>query len=238
MALRAVLPQNELSSDSRDVVKLGIGLVVTLAALVLGLLIASAKTSFDTQNVELTEMSSRVILLDRVLAHYGPEADGARGELRSSVVHTLDTLLSKDASQLIYERRTSLRQNPRTLTKGRCATLDQGPSTEHSISLGTNALADGRTKSQFSFRTVADRTDFLAYHYFHQLRPLRTSQRNCGRQLIGFRDLGFRCNLPDSGAVLTLCGTDSRLQRPAPRCTYASRPIVPVWIGSSDLWRR
>ena len=80
--------------------KLGMGLVGTLAALVLGLLIASAKTSFDTQNVELTEMSSRVVMLDRVLAHYGPEAKEARSELRSSVVHTLDTLFSNDASQL------------------------------------------------------------------------------------------------------------------------------------------
>jgi hypothetical protein len=95
-----VLPQNEVNSDSRDVVKLGMGLVGTLAALVLGLLIASAKTSFDTQNVELTEMSSRVVMLDRVLAHYGPEAKEARSELRSSVVHTLDTLFSNDASQL------------------------------------------------------------------------------------------------------------------------------------------
>jgi len=100
IALRAVLPQNELNSDSRDVVKLGMGLVGTLAALVLGLLIASAKTSFDTQNVELTEMSSRVVLLDRVLAHYGPETQDARSELRNSVVHTLDTLSSQDASQL------------------------------------------------------------------------------------------------------------------------------------------
>lgn len=100
MALRAMLPQNELSSDSRDVVRLGMGLVATMAAIALGLLIASAKTSFDTQNVELTEMSSRVILLDRVLAHYGPEAKEARSALRSSVVHTLDRLYSKDSSQL------------------------------------------------------------------------------------------------------------------------------------------
>jgi hypothetical protein len=108
MALRTVLPQNELSSDSRDVVKLGTGLVATLAALVLGLLIASAKTSFDTQNVELTEMSSRVVLLDRILAHYGPEANEARIELRSSVVHTLDTLSSKDVSQLESTKGESL----------------------------------------------------------------------------------------------------------------------------------
>jgi hypothetical protein len=76
------------------------GLVATMAALVLGLLTASAKLSLDTQNVELTDMSSRVVLLDRVLAHYGPEARETRSELRSSVVYTLDTLFSKDASQL------------------------------------------------------------------------------------------------------------------------------------------
>jgi hypothetical protein len=100
MALRAVLPQDDLTADSRDVVKLGMGLVATMAALVLGLLIASAKSSFDMQNVELTEVSSRVVLLDRVLAHYGPEAKEARMELRDSVVHTLELLSSEDASQL------------------------------------------------------------------------------------------------------------------------------------------
>jgi hypothetical protein len=99
-AFRAVLPERELNGDSRDAVKLGMGLVATMAALVLGLLTASAKLSLDTQNVELTDMSSRVVLLDRVLAHYGPEARETRSELRSSVVYTLDTLFSKDASQL------------------------------------------------------------------------------------------------------------------------------------------
>jgi hypothetical protein len=98
--LRAALPQNALTSDSRDAVKLGMGLVGTLAALVLGLLIASAKTSYDTQNVELIDMSSKAVLLDRVLAHYGPEAKEARSELRGSVMHTFDMLFSKNASQL------------------------------------------------------------------------------------------------------------------------------------------
>jgi hypothetical protein len=100
IVLRAVLPQNALTSDSRDVVKLGMGLVGTLAALVLGLLIASAKTSFDTQNIELIEMSSKAVLLDRVLAHYGPEATEARNELRGSLARTIDTMFSKDASHL------------------------------------------------------------------------------------------------------------------------------------------
>jgi hypothetical protein len=97
MALRAVLPQNELSAESREVVKLGMGLIATMAALVLGLLIASAKTSFDTQNSELMEMSSKVVLLDRVLAHYGPEANEARDVLRTSVVDALHSLSSEVA---------------------------------------------------------------------------------------------------------------------------------------------
>jgi hypothetical protein len=96
IVLRSVLPQNELSPESREVVKLGVGLIATMAALVLGLLIASAKSSFDTQNAELTEMSSKVVLLDRVLAHYGPDAKEAREVLRSSVVSALDSVTSKD----------------------------------------------------------------------------------------------------------------------------------------------
>src|SRR5260370_9823750 len=65
------------------------GLVATMAALVVGLLTASVKTSFDMQNSELTEMSSRVVVLDRVLADYGPEAKAARDVLRGSVERAL-----------------------------------------------------------------------------------------------------------------------------------------------------
>jgi hypothetical protein len=96
IALRAVLPENHLSEESREVVKLGVGLIATMAALVLGLLIASAKSSFDTQNAELTEMSSKVVLLDRMLAHYGPDTKEARDILRGSVVGALDSLSSED----------------------------------------------------------------------------------------------------------------------------------------------
>ena len=92
IALRAVLPQSQLSGESREVVKLGVGLIATMAALVLGLLIASANSSFDTQSVELTDMSSKIVLLDRILAHYGPDAKEARDVLRSSVVGALDSL--------------------------------------------------------------------------------------------------------------------------------------------------
>jgi hypothetical protein len=85
-----------LNADSKDVVKLGIGLVGTMAALVLGLLVASAKGSYDTQSTELTEMSAKVVLLDRFLAHYGPETKETRDLLRGAVVRILDRTWSKD----------------------------------------------------------------------------------------------------------------------------------------------
>ena len=72
MFLRGVLPERHLSADSKDTVRLGMGLIGTMTALVLGLLVASAKSYYDTQSSELTEMSAKIVLLDRVLAHYGP----------------------------------------------------------------------------------------------------------------------------------------------------------------------
>ena len=94
--LRAAVPKHNLTPESKEAVKLGMALVATMAALVLGLLIASAKSSFDTQTAELTELSSNAVLLDRILAHYGPETTEARNILRSSVVRILDRMASKN----------------------------------------------------------------------------------------------------------------------------------------------
>jgi hypothetical protein len=88
--LRVVLPQNHLSAESKDIVKLGMGLVGTMAALVLGLLVASAKGSYDAQVAELTQGSTNILLLDRLLAQYGPETKEARALLRAAVVRSLD----------------------------------------------------------------------------------------------------------------------------------------------------
>jgi hypothetical protein len=96
--LRTALPQPHLNSDSKDAVKVGMALVATMAALVLGLLVSSAKGSFDAQNTEQTEMSAKVVLLDRVLAHYGPDTKEPRDLLRSTVAAALDRLRSNDRS--------------------------------------------------------------------------------------------------------------------------------------------
>jgi len=98
MLLRAYLPAHHLGSDSKDVVKLGMGLIATMAALVLSLLVASAKSSFDSQREELGQLSSNVVLLDRVLAHYGPEAQPVRQRLREAVGKAIDRIWSKNGT--------------------------------------------------------------------------------------------------------------------------------------------
>jgi hypothetical protein len=98
MFLRTVLPENHLSSDSKDVVKLGMGLIATMAALVLGLLTGSAKSAFDTQDAELKASAANVILLDRVLAHYGPETKPIRDQIRQAVEYKLAATWPENAA--------------------------------------------------------------------------------------------------------------------------------------------
>ena len=99
MFLRSVLPEHHLSDESKDAVKLGIGMIATLAALVLGLLIASAKSHFDTMSNGMAQTGSKIILLDRTLAHYGPETNEARDLLRVSLASAIDQLWPKERTQ-------------------------------------------------------------------------------------------------------------------------------------------
>ena len=84
-ALRGVLPEEHLTADSRDTIKLAMGLVATMAALVLGLLVSSAKGSYDTERSEVIQMAAKVAFFDRVLTNYGPEAAGARAGFHEAV---------------------------------------------------------------------------------------------------------------------------------------------------------
>lgn len=94
-----MLPGHHLSSDAKDVVRLGAGLIATIAALVLGLLIASAKTSFDTQNTQIKQLTADIILLDNLLAQYGPETTAVRVLLRRSVDGLADRIWTDDSSK-------------------------------------------------------------------------------------------------------------------------------------------
>lgn len=80
--LHHVLPPEHVKDDTRQIVNLATGLLATLAALVLGLMVASAKSSFDARSEEVRETGARIIMLDRSLRQYGPQAQSAREMLR------------------------------------------------------------------------------------------------------------------------------------------------------------
>jgi hypothetical protein len=92
------LPGHHLSTDDKDVVRLGTGLIGTIAALVLGLLIASAKSSYDTQSTQVTQMTSNIVLLDNLLAEYGSDTHEVRDLLRRSIVVLADRMWRENSS--------------------------------------------------------------------------------------------------------------------------------------------
>ena len=138
--LQRILPPSHLRQESKDVINLGTGLVAAMAALVLGLLVSAAKTSFDAQTRGFQQLSTNVILLDRILAHYGPGAKHARDELREAVTSTIERLWPAPGS-------ASRGLGDSRITAASSALYDSirrlSPQNETEQSLKTDALAMG-----------------------------------------------------------------------------------------------
>jgi len=97
--LRRALPKEHLSQESMDAVKLAMALVATMTALVLGLLVASAKDSYDAQRSEVIQLAAKVSFLDRVLANYGQESAAARAVLRLGVERAIARIWPQDKTR-------------------------------------------------------------------------------------------------------------------------------------------
>lgn len=96
MFLRTVTPARHLDDGSKDVLKLVTALLATLAALVLGLLVASARNSFDSVNEGFRQSAAKIVLLDRALAQYGPEAKEVRDLFKRTFASRLEQLFPKE----------------------------------------------------------------------------------------------------------------------------------------------
>jgi hypothetical protein len=96
--LRNQLPKHHLAEDAKDVVRLGTGLIATIAALVLSLLIASASGSYQTQSGQVTRVTADLILLDRLLAQYGPETHSLRARMRSATATLIERIWHENRS--------------------------------------------------------------------------------------------------------------------------------------------
>jgi hypothetical protein len=96
LLLGSLLPGHKLNSDTKEAIRLGTGLIGTIAALVLGLLIASAKSSFDTQTGQVRQITANILLLDVLLLEYGPDAANARVALRKQTESLVEHIWNQD----------------------------------------------------------------------------------------------------------------------------------------------
>lgn len=102
LCLARRLPEHHLDSPSRDAIKLGLGVIGTLAALVLGLLVSSTKGIYDAQSATVKDLAAQLGLLDRVLGRYGPEAAPARAQVRALAQSITDQLWPHGGAPVEY----------------------------------------------------------------------------------------------------------------------------------------
>jgi len=132
--LRIALPKDHLSTETKDTVKLTMGLIATMAALVLGLLISSAKGSYDADRNEVIAMAAKLDLLERVLSLYGPSSAGASLAVRQAV-EGITAHLWPETAQMEAGAAGARAENAYR------AILDLSPQTDEQKALKSQALA-------------------------------------------------------------------------------------------------
>jgi hypothetical protein len=141
MLLHSRLPAHHVDEGSKDVIKLIMSLIATMAALVLSLLIASASNSYEAQQSEVQSLSANVVLLDHTLAFYGPEAQVARERLHAAAAEIHDHIWPPDSAG-----RANL--DPRATQRGSSAFVEQlqnlKPATDTQRMMLSQAIEVGR----------------------------------------------------------------------------------------------
>jgi hypothetical protein len=137
-ALAAILvrpgfPSPHLEGDSKDVLRLVLGFITTLTAMVLSLLISSGYSAYQFQKAELQQLGVHIDQIDRALADFGPDTIGLRGRFREMIAATITRVWPADD-----DRRRS------AFARSQCVEpMDQGPiaelneDTESAMKLGT-----------------------------------------------------------------------------------------------------
>ena len=184
--IHSLLPNEHLDSDSKEAVRLGMALVGTTVALVLGLLIASGKGFYDTQSSEVTQLAADVVSLDKVLTHFGPETKEIRALLRSSVARMADATWAREGSdkthsapsatneETLFDKIQELSPHNENQRFPTVAGVKHGDSTR------PDPIADARTEVLVCSYAVAGSGGLLARLAFHKLWTLRSSQCDGG----------------------------------------------------------
>ena len=91
MSFHRWMRDHHRSSESLNAARLVITILVTFAALVLGLLVTSVKSNFDTEDEAVRELGTRLTELDWRLREYGPEAEPIRAMMRQYTAAAIAT---------------------------------------------------------------------------------------------------------------------------------------------------
>lgn len=95
---RMALPAHHLNQESKDLVRICMGLVATMTALILGLVTASAKAAFDAQDAALHASAADILILDRNLASFGADAQPIRAQIREALSERIQAIDAHGAS--------------------------------------------------------------------------------------------------------------------------------------------
>jgi hypothetical protein len=163
IGLRRLLPESHLSGDSKDVIKLATALIGTMSALVLALLFASTRQSYERTSISVGRMTTDLVQLDQAFEEYGPEAAPLRAALRSSIDPLIDSIWKENA-----ERRhvsTSRPPIPRVLSMIR----GLAPKTPEQASLQTRALQLGNDLAETQLGLATQAPDSISHPFINVL---------------------------------------------------------------------
>ena len=97
--LRMILPDYHTQTDSKDILMTSAGMMATLVALIIGLLVTSAKDTYDVTNSSITQGAAKVITVDYYLSNYGSEAKEVRDLLRLAVASAIERVWPNESTQ-------------------------------------------------------------------------------------------------------------------------------------------
>ena len=229
--VQPALPEHHLSAESKDVVKLGIALIATMSALVLSLLVASAKSAYDTRSGQLVQVAADIILLDRALARYGPETKDARSVLQRAVAATVERFWPTEGAKVIaidpnpspvealYDKVEAL--SPQSVAQRAM----QSQAQSFGRGCKPDALAAVRKFRQLDPLPVPGGLGILAVHYLCKLRALCSEKCNRDRRPLRLCAIRCRCDLSDPRARPIVRGTASGFQRSAARRVGPAGPV-------------
>jgi hypothetical protein len=157
MWLRSALPEHHLDNDSRDSIKTGVGLIAAMSALVLGLVTASAKSSYDSVDTGVRSAAADILTLDRQLARYGPETSGIRATLKQLVAQRVEAIWpAEPGRQVQLDPQRNLRVGESLIEQMR-ALAPHGP-TQDTIKSSALQLAESLLKVRWMAVTEGSRT--------------------------------------------------------------------------------